>query len=288
MSIFFFFSMNLEHNIDGCLDLVEKCKAVKHERNDAGWKNICKMLQDAYIRAVNDDDNKRVVRIYELWSVVDPVPAGNVHRMYAEFAREYWRCNLDEAQKVLKKYGNYSDKYLVPLTNKLNIAKSRMLSSLELDIQRARSAVEIKAILSKMEQNGASKERIKQLEDEAKKRKFNRSGAHSDSRENLFRAITNGSLWLAGMSVDKGAGRRSRDGQKRYINGVSSSRYTAWDWLIYKIRSSGNSDYYYRMGESKRQALIGILLLLVDKEHLTAEEQREIEQIKEIADFVLK
>ena len=288
MSIFFFFSMNLEHNIDSCLDLVEKCKAVKHERNDAGWKNICKMLQDAYIRAVNDDDNKRVVRIYDLWSVVDPVPAGNVHRMYAEFAREYWRCNLDEAQKVLKKYGNYSDKYLVPLTNKLNIAKSRMLSSLELDIQRARSAVEIKAILSKMEQNGASKERIKQLEDEAKKRKFNRSGAHSDSRENLFRAISNGSLWLAGMSVDKGAGRRSRDGQKRYINGVSSSRYTAWDWLIYKIRSSGNSDYYYRMGESKRQVLIGILLLLVDKEHLTAEEQREIEQIKEIADFVLK
>ena len=159
---------------------------------------------------------------------------------------------------------------------------------MELDIQRARSAVEIKAILSKMEQNGASKERIKQLEDEAKKRKFNRSGAHSDSRENLFRAISNGSLWLAGMSVDKGAGRRSRDGQKRYINGVSSSRYTAWDWLIYKIRSSGNSDYYYRMGESKRQVLIGILLLLVDKEHLTAEEQREIEQIKEIADFVLK
>ena len=93
--------------------------------------------------------------------------------------------------------------------------------------------------------------------------------------------------WLECRSI-KEPGRRSRDGQKRYINGVSSSRHTAWDWLIYKIRFSGNSDYDYRTGGSNRQALIGILLLFVDKEHLTAEEQREIEQIKEIADFVLK
>ncbi|MBE6364088.1 MAG: hypothetical protein E7054_10605 [Lentisphaerae bacterium] len=275
-----FLKITLDHNVDACLDVVKKCENIKHNRDDAGWKSVCEIIQNAYISAVVDDDNKKVVKIYELWRAVDPVPAGNVHRMYTEFARAFWRCNLADAQKILKKYDNFSDKYLDPLKEKLNTAKSDMLSALVQAARGGRTTAESKAILSEMERIGASRDDIDRGENSLRKNKINRSLSRAEVRKSLFKAIHYGYIWMARMAIDSGAGRCDRESIATSVNGRVKRQLgnSAWDLLIRRIANN-----YYR-----RQVYIGILLLIMDRERLTAAEKREVEQIKQIADFILK
>ena len=273
--------MKLDDDVDSCIKLLEKCKNIKHSRSDDGWQVVVETIQDAYIKAIKNHDNRRVAKIYEVWKAVDPVPAKNIHRMYTAFIREFLRFNLVEAQNVLNRHKKYSAKYLSPLKEMLDETKKIMNWKL-LNSAYADNTSELKAVLHELELIGGSKSDADTVERNARKRKkLDGSMSRAEMKKQLFRAVANGELWRARMAIDAGAGRHEKEVLTVvFSNGRHGRRNgdkTVWQRLMPKLNSQSGID---------RQIMIGILLLIMDNERLTAREMKELEHIKEIAGFV--